>query len=186
MKKKEKLNIALSLSLGIFAAICGIIRTYELQGLSRVTDYSYGTVSLVLWSASELLITIICANIPMLRPLYSKSASSAQDDTPGPYNSHPTIGSNRFGGGRKKGEDTWTELDDDITMKSQLGAEKERGHNRASIAGGKLKFEDSDESILRESREDGIRVTEDILVTAESGSWSKPLHVVDHERQHAF
>ena len=102
MKKKEKLNIALSLSLGVFAAICGIVRTYELQGLSRVTDYSYGTVSLVLWSASELLITIICANIPMLRPLFTRKAGSTREGSDMP---NPTIGSNRFGGGRKKGED---------------------------------------------------------------------------------
>lgn len=34
MARKEKLTIALSLSLGFFAAICGIIRTMELGGFN--------------------------------------------------------------------------------------------------------------------------------------------------------
>ena len=116
--------------------MCGIIRTYELQGLNSKSDYSYETVSLVIWSASELLITIICANIPMLRPLWSQlrghksSSYGLNADSPGPnsgnmmpgrnhhYSGNPTIGGG--GGGRKRSKDlsAWNELGDIDSVRS--------------------------------------------------------------------
>ncbi|KAL4883506.1 hypothetical protein BJY04DRAFT_216329 [Aspergillus karnatakaensis] len=69
MKMKEKLSIAISLSLGFIACICGIIRTIDLGGLSS-SNYTEDTVDLVIWSAVELAVTIICVGIPTIRPLY--------------------------------------------------------------------------------------------------------------------
>ncbi|ATZ56378.1 hypothetical protein BCIN_13g02180 [Botrytis cinerea B05.10] len=70
MKKKEKVLITSSMSLGIFAMICGVIRTVNLNGLSSRSDYSYETIGLILWSSTELMITILTATIPTYRPLY--------------------------------------------------------------------------------------------------------------------
>ncbi|KAF4627114.1 hypothetical protein G7Y89_g11041 [Cudoniella acicularis] len=70
MKRKERLTIALGLSLGVFAGICGIIRAVELQGIAGKSDYTYLTLPLILWGSTELLICILCASIPILRPLY--------------------------------------------------------------------------------------------------------------------
>ncbi|TGO37665.1 hypothetical protein BHYA_0092g00480 [Botrytis hyacinthi] len=70
MKKKEKVLITLSMSLGIFAMVCGVIRTVNLNGLSSRSDYSYETIGLILWSSTELMITILTATIPTYRPLY--------------------------------------------------------------------------------------------------------------------
>ncbi|PVH93927.1 hypothetical protein DM02DRAFT_694622 [Periconia macrospinosa] len=72
MKRKEKLTVAFGLSLGAFAGICSIVRTYELQALSSLNEYVYDTVPMLLWSSTEVLATIICACIPVLRPLYVK------------------------------------------------------------------------------------------------------------------
>ncbi|KAF7891936.1 hypothetical protein EAF00_008238 [Botryotinia globosa] len=70
IKKKEKVLITSSMSLGIFAMVCGVIRTVNLNGLSSRSDYSYETIGLILWSSTELMITILTATIPTYRPLY--------------------------------------------------------------------------------------------------------------------
>ncbi|OGM43323.1 hypothetical protein ABOM_008713 [Aspergillus bombycis] len=69
MRFKEKMTIAISLSLGFIAGICGIIRTIELGGLSSA-NYTEDTVPLIIWSAVELAVTLICVGIPTVRPLY--------------------------------------------------------------------------------------------------------------------
>lgn len=158
--------------------MCGIIRTYELQGLSSKSDYSYDTVSLVIWSASELLITIICANIPMIRPLWAKvrGKRSTQGDDLTPDASHelqnpPTIGSARQGNRKHshgvrsrelKGE--WSELgdeefDDSAAMASRLAGPRQ-GKTSTVVKGSFLRSRTdsgdddarSSESILREDR----------------------------------
>ncbi|KAI8943346.1 hypothetical protein NX059_001363 [Plenodomus lindquistii] len=88
MKRKEKITIACGLSLGIFAGACSVVRTIELQSLSSVDNYVYDTASMLVWSSSEVCLTIVCACIPVLRPLYvrvrygSKGNSSSKDSLP--------------------------------------------------------------------------------------------------------
>ncbi|KAJ5459557.1 uncharacterized protein N7458_001109 [Penicillium daleae] len=69
MKNKEKITVACGLSLGIFAGICGIVRTVALSGLDA-SEYIYDTVPMLIWSATESCVTIMCSSIPVLRPLY--------------------------------------------------------------------------------------------------------------------
>ncbi|KAJ5128503.1 hypothetical protein N7448_002224 [Penicillium atrosanguineum] len=69
MKQKEKITVACGLSLGIFAGICGIVRTVALSGLNA-SEYIYDTVPMLIWSATESCVTIMCSSIPVLRPLY--------------------------------------------------------------------------------------------------------------------
>ncbi|KAJ5975539.1 hypothetical protein N7481_009246 [Penicillium waksmanii] len=69
MKRKEKITVACGLSLGIFAGVCGIVRTVALNGLDA-SEYIYDTVPMLIWSATESLFTIMCSSIPVLRPLY--------------------------------------------------------------------------------------------------------------------
>ncbi|KAJ6017688.1 hypothetical protein N7451_001067 [Penicillium sp. IBT 35674x] len=69
MKRKEKITVAVGLSLGIFAGICGIVRTVALSGLDA-SEYIYDTVPMLIWSATESCVTIMCSTIPVLRPLY--------------------------------------------------------------------------------------------------------------------
>ncbi|EKG09387.1 hypothetical protein MPH_13586 [Macrophomina phaseolina MS6] len=72
MKRKEKKLIGISLSLGVFAGASGIIRAIALKRLSGRADYTYESVSPILWSSTELCITICTACIPVLRPLWNK------------------------------------------------------------------------------------------------------------------
>jgi hypothetical protein len=88
MKRKEKITIACGLSLGIFAGACSIVRTIELQSLASMENYVYDTASMLLWSSSEVCLTVVCACIPILRPLYvrikygSRGDSSAKNSYP--------------------------------------------------------------------------------------------------------
>ncbi|KUJ10401.1 uncharacterized protein LY89DRAFT_656175 [Mollisia scopiformis] len=72
MKRREKNLIASSMSLGLFAGACGVIRTLNVKRVSEGTDYSYETVGLILWNSTELTVTILCATIPTLRPLIAQ------------------------------------------------------------------------------------------------------------------
>jgi hypothetical protein len=88
MKRKEKITIASGLSLGVFAGICSIIRTIELQSLSSMENYVYDTASMLLWSSSEVCLTIVCACIPVLRPLYVRIVYGSRGDSSN-KNSYP-------------------------------------------------------------------------------------------------
>ncbi|KAF3014959.1 hypothetical protein E8E14_002312 [Neopestalotiopsis sp. 37M] len=69
MNKREKLVILCSMSLGVIAGACGIKRTLEVPELSN-PDYLKATVGLIVWSAAEISVTMICIGIPICRPLY--------------------------------------------------------------------------------------------------------------------
>ncbi|XXG99656.1 hypothetical protein Hte_005997 [Hypoxylon texense] len=80
MPKKEKITICVSLSLGIVAGICGVVRTSGLEVLSQTADYLYATADSIIWTNSEMTITIICASVPVLRPLWTKVLGGSISD----------------------------------------------------------------------------------------------------------
>ncbi|KAJ4368604.1 hypothetical protein N0V86_009511 [Didymella sp. IMI 355093] len=81
MKRKEKITIACGLSLGVFAGCCSVVRTVELRTLASKANYVHDTAPMLLWSSSEICLTIICACIPVLRPLYVKLAYGSRGDS---------------------------------------------------------------------------------------------------------
>ncbi|KAK1756493.1 hypothetical protein QBC47DRAFT_401396 [Echria macrotheca] len=80
MRYKEKLTIAVSLSLGAIAGVAGIIRTVSLSGIAS-KNYTEDTVPLIIWSAVELAVTMICAGIPVLRPLFRRSPTGSTNQS---------------------------------------------------------------------------------------------------------
>lgn len=80
IKRKEKITIACGLSLGVLAGACSVVRTVELKTLSSMDNYVYDTAPMLLWSSSEVCLTIICACIPTLRPLYLRLATGRPGD----------------------------------------------------------------------------------------------------------
>ncbi|KAH7062243.1 hypothetical protein B0J12DRAFT_735803 [Macrophomina phaseolina] len=80
MKTKEKRLIGISMSLGVFAGASGIVRAIELKRLSGRADYTYESVSPILWSSTELCITLCTASMPMLRPLLNKLRGRVSTD----------------------------------------------------------------------------------------------------------
>ncbi|KAL4907811.1 hypothetical protein BDW74DRAFT_189220 [Aspergillus multicolor] len=86
IKRKEKITICLSLSLGVFAGICGVIRTTSLGALKVSTDYLYATTDSVIWTNSELTTTILCVSAPALRPLYRSLRGQVSSKDASNYN----------------------------------------------------------------------------------------------------
>lgn len=88
MKRKEKTTIACGLSLGVFAGACSVVRTVELRTLSSRANYVHDTSPMLLWSSSEICLSIVCACIPVLRPLYVRVAYGSRADSSAPSNTH--------------------------------------------------------------------------------------------------
>ncbi|KAI1474401.1 hypothetical protein F4774DRAFT_429925 [Daldinia eschscholtzii] len=80
MQKKEKVTICVSLSLGILAGVCGVIRTLGLGVLSVTADYLYATAESIIWTSSELTITLICVSVPVLRPIWVRILGGTNSD----------------------------------------------------------------------------------------------------------
>ncbi|CAM1504640.1 Fc.00g022310.m01.CDS01 [Cosmosporella sp. VM-42] len=70
MKRKDKFLAMFGLSLGVFAGICGILRTTTLTSLKSLDEYLYDTVDMHIYSSTENFVSAICASIPVLRPLW--------------------------------------------------------------------------------------------------------------------
>ncbi|KAI1129488.1 hypothetical protein F5Y10DRAFT_238370 [Nemania abortiva] len=69
MNKQEKVVILASMSLGVLAAAAGIVRALEIGGLAS-PNFLRDSVGLLLWSAVEQSVTMICNCIPVCRPLF--------------------------------------------------------------------------------------------------------------------
>ncbi|KAK3321283.1 hypothetical protein B0T19DRAFT_478417 [Cercophora scortea] len=67
MGKREKLGVLLAMSLGVFAGITAIVKSYFITGTARSRDFTFSSADLLIWSASETAVTIMAASIPFLR-----------------------------------------------------------------------------------------------------------------------
>jgi hypothetical protein len=52
----------------------------ELGGISS-RNYTFDTISLIIWSAAELAVTMVCIGIPVLRPLWRRIARGSAAST---------------------------------------------------------------------------------------------------------
>ncbi|KAJ5113681.1 hypothetical protein N7456_002215 [Penicillium angulare] len=76
MKKREKIGIALAMSMGVFAAVTAFIKTSKLVNVSQVQDFTWFCSSITCWAAAETGLTIFAASIPSLRILFVRIRSS--------------------------------------------------------------------------------------------------------------
>lgn len=88
MNPRQKLVINISLSLGVFSGFCGVMRTIEVRNLDAKDDYMYKTVPSMLWSATELMLTLVCVCGPSFRPLY-RHIFKGMDGSDKEYPNHP-------------------------------------------------------------------------------------------------
>ncbi|CAI7599697.1 unnamed protein product [Penicillium glandicola] len=149
MKKKEKYTICISLSLGIFAGICGIIRTTGLNALTQSTDYLYATTDSVIWTMSELTTSVICVSIPALRPLYRSIRGSNSSNDASDYNNLPA-----YGKGSTRCSTKPTYAMDAITTTTVRGKE----FDDESSGSGRNEEDTDTRHILQESRPDSTAI----------------------------
>lgn len=131
--------------------------------IGRTNPIPDGTVPMLIWSATESLVTIMCASIPVLRPLYVRIryGSQGSSNNKSAYNM-PMYGANRnYGGNSKYG------------MGSTVAAEPKGITHQTTIT--YTPDNASDESILRDTRAQnvsagggGIQKREDISITYEA------------------
>ncbi|KAL8903343.1 MAG: hypothetical protein Q9171_007437 [Xanthocarpia ochracea] len=80
MSLRKKLGIGALMGLGYFSGVCAIVRTaismkvYQAGGLA---DFSWVIIDLRIWGTVEILIGIIAATIPTLKPLYGNQLGSS-------------------------------------------------------------------------------------------------------------
>ncbi|KAK3364700.1 putative integral membrane protein [Lasiosphaeria hispida] len=74
MKRKEKIGVAVAMSMGVFAGIMGIIKTSKIMVMLS-SDFADG-VDLFIWGNAETTVTIIAASIPTLRVLIRDATNS--------------------------------------------------------------------------------------------------------------
>ncbi|KAL2169408.1 hypothetical protein VTG60DRAFT_6037 [Thermothelomyces hinnuleus] len=70
MYNKEKVGVAIAMSMGIFAGISCIFKMTKIPLLYRNRDFSYNALPLVIWGFLEPAVTIMAASIPVMRQLF--------------------------------------------------------------------------------------------------------------------
>ncbi|KAK5655071.1 hypothetical protein OQA88_5970 [Cercophora sp. LCS_1] len=77
MQKKEKLGIAIAMSLGCLAGATAIMKCVSLPTMAN-GDFTYDGAALVIWGNAEVATTIMAASIPVLRVLFIHVKTSAE------------------------------------------------------------------------------------------------------------
>ncbi|KAK4178258.1 hypothetical protein QBC36DRAFT_108844 [Triangularia setosa] len=91
MYNREKIGVAVAMSMGIFAGITCIVKLTTVKVLEE-GDFSYNSLPLVLWGFIEPACTIMAASIPMLRHLFKNLRHSSDDDSAREHSRSPSPG----------------------------------------------------------------------------------------------
>ncbi|KAH6673959.1 hypothetical protein F5X68DRAFT_174655 [Plectosphaerella plurivora] len=75
MRRRERLGVAIAMSLGAIAGITGIVKAVLVVSMSS-TDFTYDRVDLTIWTLTEPAASIMAVSIPILRMLYRELKSS--------------------------------------------------------------------------------------------------------------
>ena len=79
VSRKAKFGICILMSMGFFTGVTAIVRTIitkEVISQGKTADFSWISIDLRVWGELEILIGIIAACVPAVKPLYSKAATS--------------------------------------------------------------------------------------------------------------
>ncbi|KAF9699560.1 hypothetical protein EKO04_002643 [Ascochyta lentis] len=154
MRKREKFNIIAAMSLGCLAGIACAVKTAYLPLIGTWADFTYNIGDVLIWAITESAITIVAASIPFLRPMmkYISSRGGSRGPSNGYTESHKL--DDRLGGSRSLGTK--------VNIEAQPASNGIEGDD------------DSDKSILRETRDSGkITKTREVTVAySESGDES--------------
>ncbi|MCJ1285942.1 hypothetical protein MMC26_005284 [Xylographa opegraphella] len=99
MNRNKKIGLCFVLGLGIGATVAAFYKCSRLPELYDVTDYTYASGGLAIWSSVEPNIMIIAANLPTLRPIFlavtrgQSSSNSKSAGIQGSYKLH-SVGRN--------------------------------------------------------------------------------------------
>ncbi|KXH67760.1 hypothetical protein CSAL01_07836 [Colletotrichum salicis] len=75
MRRRERLGVAIAMSLGAIAGICGIVKAVLVVHMTS-PDITYERVDLTIWTLTEPAASIMAVSIPVLRMLYRELKST--------------------------------------------------------------------------------------------------------------
>ncbi|KAK3377400.1 hypothetical protein B0T24DRAFT_701862 [Lasiosphaeria ovina] len=75
METKEKVGVAVAISMGVFSAGAAVAKTVQLRYLSR-GDFTYYESEVVIWGTVETAVAIMAASVPFLRVLVVEAQSA--------------------------------------------------------------------------------------------------------------
>lgn len=139
----QKIALALVFALGGFVVITSCLRVTTIDIIANTTDVTYD-VSSTMWSIIEPNIAVICACLPMIRPLivrvFPKFMSKKTSDENNFYTGHAYGTRSRAGvGTRSKDHGVWIELgagksDGVMATKARAGLSPDNGSEENILA----------------------------------------------------
>ncbi|KAF2476833.1 uncharacterized protein BDR25DRAFT_208769 [Lindgomyces ingoldianus] len=156
MNKKEKVGVALAMSLGILAGITAALKTSYLPGMGHWQDFTWESSNLLIWSGAEATMTIVGASIPFLRVLV-KEVSSTHGNSYNLKNVSSGKGTgNMTRTGRPRDIQTYKRHHDDQSDRSILGEEQSKDgviirSNEVTVAYHERGDEESQRATIRTS-----------------------------------
>ncbi|KAK1760135.1 hypothetical protein QBC47DRAFT_289771 [Echria macrotheca] len=153
IRKKEKMGIALAMSMGVFAGCAAFVKSTKIP-LVLGDDFTYEGYDLVIWGTAEVAITICAASVPLLRVLIrevrsrtthrshrngEKNAEDVNHNNNQPSGGSTAISSDEELGIRSSGDHKpqQTTIDDDDSDKNGYGDGDEKGlslHEPSSVS----------------------------------------------------
>lgn len=79
LSRKAKVGVCVLMAMGFFTGITSIVRTVvtkKVIAAGKTADYSWISIELRVWGELEILIGLIAACIPTIKPIYSIAAST--------------------------------------------------------------------------------------------------------------
>ncbi|CAH0022450.1 unnamed protein product, partial [Clonostachys rhizophaga] len=180
MKRKERITICISLSLGVFAGTCGVIRTSGLGALNQTDDYLYAMPDNYMWTFTEVSTTIICVTIGSFRPLWNKLRGH-DSNSGGGYQQHNSSG---YGGTGPYQLSSYSRSKKSGGKKTNTFTSCSDKEDVEAIAGTMTKStikNDSDETILLQGSGNIVRVNEITITyedTKKEGEASGPIQLL--------
>ncbi|OLN97764.1 hypothetical protein CCHL11_07918 [Colletotrichum chlorophyti] len=106
MRKRERLGVAVAMSLGAIAGACGIVKAVLVVSMTS-TDITYDRVDLTIWTLTEPAASIMAVSIPVLRMLYRELKSSQRSYGRSKSQTHALgTGTKRYGQGTHYGRNS--------------------------------------------------------------------------------
>ncbi|KAH7144125.1 hypothetical protein B0J13DRAFT_554740 [Dactylonectria estremocensis] len=128
MLRRERLGVAIAMSLGAIAGITGIVKAVLVVHMTS-PDITYDRVDLTIWTLAEPAVTIMAISIPVLRMLYRELKSSQRSyfrnksnqipNGPGTGNTDPLDRHTRYPYSSKYGRNSVVIMSDSRYQESQ-------------------------------------------------------------------
>lgn len=79
INKKEKVGVAIAMSLGFLAGIGAAIKTSYILDIAQWKDFSFSCFTFLIWTSAEAALTVVATSIPYLRHLVNDIINKSKE-----------------------------------------------------------------------------------------------------------